>query len=192
MAFTRPVTFVNGSAPDLNATNLNSLQDGLGAYAEAPTLKRTILNNSGGTQAVTSGAAAVKATWDVEREDTLAAWTSGAAGDIVIPEAGYYFVTICPAWLEQNSTGVRAYHLQVDPLGVSANAVMLSAMHNSPNIYNGCTPFSWAGTLAATDVLSLWVYHEAGTTLHWGGASRPLTSGGTSKNCEISVTKIGV
>lgn len=151
---------------------------------------RCILNNANGAQSVTSAAPAVKAQWDTAREDPLGMWAGGTSGDITIKQSGFYIITCCPSWLEQSSTGVRAYHLQVSPLGVAGNAVMLCAHHIQPTVYNGCFPFTWAGPLNATDVIAVYVYHENGSTIHWGGSNRPLVSLNQSRNCEICVAKI--
>lgn len=179
----------------ISAAALEDMETRLSAYTDAavaaPTLKRTVLNMAG-TQAVPSPmSGAVKAQWDTGRENAYGWWAGGTSGDITVSDTGLYMVTVCPSWNPQSSTGVRAYHLQVAPLGNNTNAVMLTAHHDQPAVYNGCYPFSWMGSLTATDVLSVWIYHEAGATLNWGGANRPLTSGGSSKNCEICVTKLG-
>lgn len=192
MPFT-PKTWVDApsTSTPISAAALTDLETRVTTYAESPTVLRTIANMAG-TQNVASGAAAAKATWDTEREDSLGSFTP-TSGDFTIPagQSGMYLVTVVPAWNTQSTTGVRAYHLQVAPAGVGANAVMLTAHHDAPSVYNGCYPFSWAGSLSAGDVLSVWIYHEAGVTIAWGGSSRPLTSLGQSRNCEICIVKLG-
>lgn len=151
-------------------------------------MKRTILNMAG-TQPLLAGAPAVKLCWDTEREDSLGAWSRSAPCDIVIPTTGCYLVTVCPAWTPQASGGVRATHLQRAPGGHEDAAVMLAAEHDE-STYNGCHPYSWAGTAWAGDVLSVWGYQEGGS-YGWGGSNRPPVSAGQSRNCELAIIQLG-
>lgn len=111
--------------------------------------------------------------------------------NLYIPSTGYYMCAIQPGWDPQRTGDNRAWHLQVNPAKSYTNAVMLAA-HSDVSLWNASFPGCWMGSLTAGDVLQIWVYHENAAATSWGGANRPLTSLGVSRNCEWMLCKLGV
>jgi hypothetical protein len=140
--------------------------------------QNTVVNKAG-VQSIPNRVA-TRVAWDIEREDSLDAFTQSDSAHLRIKDTGVYLVTLQAAW-QDCTCGYRSVHLQIDGGGIVAAMPLQAHWETGESL-------SWQGRLQAGQTLSVWVYQDSGSSLGFGGWVRPTSS---SANDELAITRIG-